>query len=72
MSATSAPTLAQGAPRRGPRAWDAANRAGAPVAKLGELSGPSFLATDSGHRPGVARIEASRVRMVTNDLRRTS
>ncbi len=37
MSATRAPTLAQGAPRREPRATGAASRVGPPVAKLGVL-----------------------------------
>lgn len=48
MSATRAPTLAQGAPRRGSRAWGAANRAGAPAAKLGVLPTSGVTAATSG------------------------
>lgn len=68
MSATRAPTLAQGAPRALDRATGAASGAGAPVAKLGGPFGPPLLATDSGHRPGAARIKASGIRMATRLL----
>ena len=66
MSATRAPTLAQDAPKSLGRAKGAASRVGAPVAKPGAPFGPSILATDSGHRPGVARFAALRLRMVTH------
>lgn len=64
-SATSAPTLAQGAPRALIPSVGAASGADARVAKLGEPFGPPLLATDSGHRPDVARVKASRIRRVT-------
>lgn len=58
--------MAQGAPRALDRAKGAASGAGAPVATLGAPFEPPLLATDSGHRPDVARIKASRIRMVAH------